>query len=305
MKKLLFILLGFSAFTVNAQVLDHFSEPTSKWYVVKTKQFGPPELILVEQNTTVYGFIGDTIIDSDVWMKMYSTMDENFQEDLFFEGYIHSDSGVVRIINTLQVEDTLYNYNLNQGDSIYYEFLYPDSSYIFLETISDTLLSGQSHTVFSFSEPQEEINYADSDEKWIEGVGSIHGPLHPIRPRMYLTTGIDSTVVSCLESNSLSYYTNSGFDSCYNYSTTSFLSNDALSPSCFNVSPNPFTEELTVNLNFPNLELLELRSLNGQVVFSSNEFNESISIPTNHLPVGMYFLTILTSSESHSVKLVK
>lgn len=303
MNKLLFILLVFSAFKLNAQVVDHFSEPTSKWYVVKAFPNGSMEHpSFVGKRTFVYGFNGDSLINNETWLKMYSTEDESFQSDLNFEGYIHSQNGIVRYTNVNTDIDTLYNFSLLTSDSVNYEFYDLQDVYIDVLNISNVSISGENHSYFSFSEPEIISSFNLARERWIEGIGSIHGPLYPLNPIMFSTEIPDSLILSCTKTNGVDYYSHYGFSECFELSLVAV---DNIENELFNVLPNPFTEELTVNLNSPNVELLELRNLNGQVVFSSNEFNENISILTSHLPAGIYFLTVLTSSESHSVKLVK
>ena len=58
------------------QVTSHFNNLDSKWNVAKTYQNANMQNPnFVATTTTVYGFQGDTLINSDLWFKLYSTSD--------------------------------------------------------------------------------------------------------------------------------------------------------------------------------------------------------------------------------------
>ncbi|MFN3821086.1 MAG: M14 family zinc carboxypeptidase [bacterium] len=73
--------------------------------------------------------------------------------------------------------------------------------------------------------------------------------------------------------------------------------------------PNPFNNWLTVIFKLPNNDrsLITLTDTQGRVVFqlSWNEFTSGqnrVVIPTNHLPSGVYFVTLMSSTQQSSVK---
>ena len=69
-----------------SQITNHFSNQDSKWNVAKSYPAATQEFpSFVATTTKVYGFQGDSTINSEVWSKMYSTSDSLFQNNLVFE----------------------------------------------------------------------------------------------------------------------------------------------------------------------------------------------------------------------------
>jgi subtilisin-like proprotein convertase family protein len=75
------------------------------------------------------------------------------------------------------------------------------------------------------------------------------------------------------------------------------------------VYPNPFNNNLTVELNIPNQESHEIRIVNelGQQIFKGNTLNSNglINIDASHFSAGVYFLEIEIETGNFKSKLVK
>jgi len=83
---------------------------------------------------------------------------------------------------------------------------------------------------------------------------------------------------------------------------------NGIKPFDLNVFPNPFSDVLNIqsaNKDFDSVDLRIFNSL-GQLIFSDcyND-SENITIQTDHLPVGFYFLQLSTDGAIHSMKMIK
>jgi len=142
-------LLVFFAFSLPTlllgQITNHFIHSDSKWNVAKTYIAGTQENpSFVATTTTIYGFQGDSTINGKTWSKMYSTRDSLFQNNLVYEGLTRKDNDLILFKDTLNQLDTLYNFDLAVGDSVYYEFsTAPD--WIYVEEIDTIQINGQDY----------------------------------------------------------------------------------------------------------------------------------------------------------------
>ncbi len=73
--------------------------------------------------------------------------------------------------------------------------------------------------------------------------------------------------------------------------------------------PNPFEEQLTIDIQQNEVEEIQLININGQVVYEANQNeisgNQSLSINTAFLATGIYLLKVSTKEEQTSYKIVK
>ncbi|MDZ7777868.1 MAG: hypothetical protein U5L09_20765 [Bacteroidales bacterium] len=101
MKKQLIIFLTFSTMIGFSQNSINFVDPNATWNVASTYPNANPENPdFVETTTTVYGFIGDTLIGSELWLKFYSTLDSNFMNDFTYLGNFREENGFVFFMDT-------------------------------------------------------------------------------------------------------------------------------------------------------------------------------------------------------------
>lgn len=183
------LLLLFSWFTLSVSAqLDHFSNPDAKWYVHRSYADGSPyDPSFVAIHTEIYGFEEDTTISGEKWLKLFSTYDSTFTSDLNFEGYVFSKNDLVEFIDIQGKKDTLYDFSTDKQDSVYFVFKNGERHDQFLnpDSIGSILIGGQTYKTISFEEPVGNIAFDHLDEMWIRGIGSIHGPLHPLQLRTY------------------------------------------------------------------------------------------------------------------------
>lgn len=284
------------------QVINHFDNLDSKWNVAKTypaaNQQNPN---FVATTTTVYGFQGDTLINSELWFKLYSTSDSLFQSNLLYRGLLREENNKVYYLDTLNQLDTLYDFSLNVGDSVLFDLygMYPE--WLQVVNIDSVQISGDYYRRLKFSEPTMNA-FDELNEVWIEGIGSIHGPLFPNFPVKFSQEIPDSMLVSCTYSNNQQVWQHQSYPSCY---VNIVLSVDQLELSYFKIYPNPFMDRIHIEKN--GLQQYGLSVLNslGQTIKQIQVNNDNQTIDLTELKAGIYFLRIESRENAKTMKMIK
>ena len=303
MKKSISFLILMLPVLLWGQVVNHFDNSDSRWHVAKT--FSAANLqnpSFAATTTTVYGFQGDTLINSEQWFKLYSTNDSLFQTNLVYQGLTRTENNRILYLNPSNQLDTLYDFNLNVGDSVLY-YLYGEyPEWISIINIDSVLLNETFYKRFTFSEPS--INgFEELDEVWIEGIGSIHGPLFPDFPIKFSQEIPDSMLLVCSFSDEQHIWKHHSYSDCY---VNIVLGIGIIEPLNFKVYPNPFSG--TINLENANNEIVNVTILNslGQVIRQVKITSTNATIDLSELNDGLYFVKIDDGKNSTmAVKIIK
>lgn len=284
------------------QIINHFDNVDSKWNVAKTypaaNQQNPN---FVATTTTVYGFQGDTLINSEQWFKLYSTSDSLFQGNLSYRGLLREENNKVFYRDTLNQLDTLYDFSLNVGDSVLFDLygMYPE--WLQVINVDSILINGDYYRRIKFAEPTIQA-FDELNEVWIEGIGSIHGPLFPNFPVKFSQEMPDSMLVTCTFSNSQQIWQHPSYPNCY---INIVLSAEQLELNDSKIYPNPFTDRIHIeNIGLQQYELTILNSL-GQTVKRTQVNNDNIIIDLSELKEGVYFLRIESRENARTIKMIK
>lgn len=284
------------------QVINHFDNPDSRWNVAKTypaaNQQNPN---FVATTTTVYGFQGDTLINNEQWLKLYSTRDSTFQNDLLYRGLLRAENSKVLYLDSLNQLDTLYDFSLNVGDSVLFDLygMYPE--WLHVINIDSVQINAAYYRRLKFEEPS--ISAFDwLDEEWIEGIGSKHGPLFPAFPVKFSEEIPDSMLLTCTYSDNQQIWQHPSYQSCY---VNIVLGVDQLKFSDFKIYPNPFVDKIHIeNIGLQEYELTVLNSL-GQTISQTQINSENSIIDVADLKVGIYFLRIDNGVNPITMKIIK
>lgn len=282
------------------QAINHFDNADSKWNVAKTYPAANAENpSFAATTTTVYGFQGDTLIDSVQWFKIYSSDDPLFQSNLEYRGLTRSENNKVFFMDTANQLDTLYDFSLNVGDSAEFDLygMYPE--WLQVVEVGSIELEGNFYKKITFAEPS--INAFDElNEVWIEGIGSIHGPLFPNYPVKFSEEVPDSMLLTCSYSDGEDVWQHPSFTSCY---VNIVLGVENLETRGFKVYPNPFSD--IIHFENPGIGKCNLTILNalGQVVRKVQVDSKHSTIELRNLKAGIYFIRIDDGDET--IRVVK
>lgn len=224
----------------------HFDDPSNTWYVARTY----PEGNIQNPNfaatrTTRYFYDGFITVDGLMWKSLYAepTWEDNPTATL--QGHIYQSGQVVWFRDTLGNISTLYNFNLQAGDSVYYPGIDLINPYLTIEEVDTVMILDHPHRRFRFNQDWS-IMEAYYSDVWIEGVGSRSGPLAPRMPQD-LSTGSsgfpDSTRTICFYQGSDLLWHHPGYPAC---ATNILLGVDEPAEVPITVYPNPVSDLLRV-----------------------------------------------------------
>lgn len=216
-----------------------FDMAGNSWYVANTfPAANAQNPSFAATRTTRYFYNGSISAQGVTWKNLYAepTWEDNPTATL--QGHVHQSGPIVLFMDTLGGIDTLYNFNLQVGDSVHFPGIGQMNPYLTIEAIDTVMIQDHPHRRFRFSEDWGILEAYNSDV-WIEGIGSRSGPLAPRMPED-LSTGSsgwpDSTRTTCFWHWQDLLWQHPGYPSC---ATNILLGVDELAARPINVYPNP------------------------------------------------------------------
>jgi len=303
MKKLLLVIAIIAHSVLFAQDVIKFTDTNNTWFEAISyphTSFEHPSFI--ETVTNVYGYIGDTVIDGYTWEKMYKTRNENFAGSYTFVSFIREENNLVYYKKINQPADTLYDFNFEVGDKIEYSSSWL-SVVLTVESIDSSEIGGVFHKQIHFDEPLSMDNF---EEVWIEGIGSVHGPVNPFDFQTFSSESPYDKDLTCFENNPVFYWTNPDYSQCYLsiiLSSTSIITENGLK-----VYPNPARNFLTIESedSFQTESEIVLLDMSGKILLSkSTSLNGIYSFSLNNIDPGVYLLRVVNSGKTVIFKIVK
>lgn len=287
---------------VFGQVIHHFENIDSKWNVAKTYPEGNQDNPnFVATRTSVYGYQGDSVIGGDTWNKMYVTSDSQFQTDLEFIGVTRVENDLVLFRDTLNQLDTLYNFNLNVGDSVLYDFSGGYSDWLEILEIDSVEINGSDYKRFHFEEPIM-TTFGSLDEIWIEGIGSVHGPLFTRYEREFSGEMPDSMLLTCSYSSGQEVWNHPYYENCY---VNIVLGLKKLNQNNFSIYPNPFKSEIYIDSKNSNIEEITIYNHLGKEIRKIIDYSINESIDLTSFDSGVYFIKIQADQNSTIKQVIK
>lgn len=276
------ILLCFLPVKVYGQLVQ-FPDTANNWHVVATYPHGSPQdPAFIETATTRYYYIGDTLMDGSTWSTMMAWPFVGAGGDPEPIGYAREEGDLVLFKDTLNALDTLYNFSLQPGDSVFYPW--PISSYLYVSGVHDETIAGEPHSVIEFEPFMGHVPNVLS-ERWIQGIGSIHGPLFPRYPKSFSTeVPADSLILSCFERSGALIWSHPDYPYCV-VNIIMRAPDSKISSSMFNVRPNPGNDHVWIDgIDTDRAFDLVVYDLHGKVVLnrtlqSRNDFDTSAIEP--------------------------
>ncbi len=302
MKTRIVFSLLFLPILIFGQITNHFDHLDSKWNVAYTfpaaNQQNPN---FVATKTTIYGYQGDSIIDNQLWFKMYATNDSGFKSNLVYRGLTKTENNRVLYLDILNQIDTLYDFNLKLGDSVLFNLngKYPEK--IPITSVDSIQINGEFYKRIKFAEPR--MNAFDAlNEVWIEGIGSIHGPLFPNFPVKFSEEMPDSMLLICSTSNNQHFWGNPSYTSCY---VNIVLGLQGHASKEVKIYPNPFSENIFIeNSSKENLDI-SISNGFGQIISKMKMRTDKMTVDLSTMKPGVYIFTIINQSDKTTTKLIK
>lgn len=288
MKKILLLLFTCLPGCIYAQA-DHFSDTTSRWYITSRYPYGQPQQPgFIATRTDIYFYSGDSIIAGDTWLKLYTSGREDMSAPVF-KGYIRSVAPYVLFRSTAGNTDTIYNFSLQAGDSVQYNFgLF--SAWVKVQHSDSIQISGNWHKRIRFEEPEGPNFFTRLEEEWIEGIGSVHGPLFALKPRLFSTEVEDTEDLICTYYPTFFPYLHRdmGYNTCFTQYYYS-LDQQAEQP-VLHIYPNPVRDVLYGNMGVP--AEVYVYDQQGRIVYRIPEQGATFMLQLGSLAPGMYYIGV-------------
>ncbi|MBC7861668.1 MAG: T9SS type A sorting domain-containing protein [Bacteroidia bacterium] len=302
MKKHLLLLtisfLTLKNFVAQTNVYHPFPDSNAVWHQHEHPSGGP-------DNHFQFGILGDTVINSLVWHKLYQ--EQNCIPDPVITIYNSTLVGAIREDSLKQV----FFYNISYWsvplDSVYklYDFSKQSGDTIVFGPApaynSPALVVDSTDSVFTYNQYRKRFYFTDINggmpEIWIEGIGSKRNLLSIIDPYPTCSCLLE---LFCFRQNDTSFYIKSPFLDCYDL--TAGIGENEQQINSANIFPNPFSTETTVSAseNLSNATLIIYNSLGQQVKQQKNISGQTITLHRDNLPNGIYFLQIIKENKVYS-----
>lgn len=276
-----------------AQTIIRFDDEPGVWYVVDTYPQGSvDDPNFIGTNTLQYFYSGDTVITGSVWVRIYASSTSETSPVPVFHGYVRQSNDLVLFRDEFGVVDTLYDFGLQVDDSIHYASSFVDT-FLSVTSIDSVLIQGAYHKVFNFSDHMLSLEEWLTDT-WIEGIGSIHGPLAPRIPSTlgYNQAFPDSTRLTCYVQESITLWHHGAYPECAVNITLSLddVDEDRLS----GIWPNPFRDVVSVQIPGPGPWNFVISDLLGRIHMAGSvqTLYPSRALDLGALQPGTYLLKV-------------
>lgn len=298
MKKLNFLLIGILT-TLLTYSQDYYPFPDSNaiW-----NEFS----IYIENPQNVaykirYGIIGDTVIDTKTYSKIYRLFDDTCLNIINAEyfGAIREENKQIFTITTYygEQEILLYDFSKEVGDTIYSNSPEGYMAYPVIISSIDTveLYDGSNRRRYWL----EGVYYSFLDECWIEGFGSIHGLFAPITD---ILLNYYEPNLSCFKKNESTVYLNNySCDKCFCSLGTSIKEISELK---INIYPNPFSGKINIKSK-KEYSKIRIYNTKGTLVWEYKSMIVPTKIDLSKIPAGLYLIQLTGQECRFTEKMIK
>jgi len=241
---------------------------------------------------------GDSIIDSVTYKMLLSWGDSIMTGEGSYQGVIRIDS-LERVffmppwgLNT--VESQLYDFTVGIGDTVFNVFsICPTNLNIRVIDIDSMLIDGKYHKTIDI----ESIELYPRGQRWIEGIGSIHGFLNPIP---ICATFHTSSYLLCYEQGGSRLYTDPYYNGCRGWPIG--LSEQApISPNVIFTQNGTSVIQMRIYGEYKSPYTIELYDILGQLRIRKQGYQNELQFSTGDLAAG-YLLYRISNSEGQVLR---
>lgn len=327
MKKIAAIFLLICSTSSNAQTYFPFPDSVGVWRQASTYDQGFSMYELTNYNIFLNG---DTIIDSALYSKLYiyscgtfmipfsypnpptgcpidtsnasyygSLREINkrvyFRPDSLYYNNDNSWSSFCFASNWNRNEDLLlYDFNVNEGDTIVYPFL--DSLSIFITSIDSILIQTNYRKKFNYNISSwgnsSSCSHFGVGYNYVEGIGDISSGLFSL----YISYFENAESLNCFEDDEVSF---SNVSDCMTVGISTIRNNEL-----FELYPNPTSNKLFIELEYPTRTKVIVYNISGKEVYSSFINQSKSTIDISSYKSGLYIVKVINENGTSKSKLI-
>lgn len=235
------------------------------------------------QRTIIYTIDGQSEVEGILYHHMWISYDSLNSQ--FSKYYIRETDNKVYFKPTYGDEYLLYDFNLQKGDETIIGNEAGENIHINVLNVDTVIYFGVERKRWTLKASGE------ATDQWIEGVGSIQGPLQSF---YWETVVCPSWELTCSYQDTDLTYKKEGATYCY-YESLEGLEEHTASIQC-QLSPNPISSGQNLLLHSSAIvKTVNIYNAKGSLVHRLRDLNHrDINIATAELSSGLYFISILT-----------
>lgn len=327
MRKIFIILLLIGSTSAFAQTYFPFPDSIGVWRQASTYDQGLSMYELTNYNIFLNG---DTIIDSTLYSKLYiyscgtfmipfsypnpptgcpiDTSNASyygllreinkkvyFRPDSLYYNNDNSWSSFCFASNWNRNEDLLlYDFNVNEGDTIVYPFL--DSLSIFITSIDSILIQTNYRKKFNYNISSwgnsSSCSHFGVGYNYVEGIGDISTGLFSL----YISYFENAESLNCFEDDEVSF---SNVSNCMTLGTDDVMIKDSNQ-----IYPNPASEVLFIEIDNPTTNLIYILDITGKEIYTTKALQRTTTIDVSYLKSGLYMVKIVSNQGNITSKLI-
>ena len=241
-----------------------------------------------------YGMMGDTIINSKQYKKIYCLSDSIVEPEYikYYFGALREELGNVYVKRSFHTEEVLmFDYSTGIGETICYSYILVSPTPIVLDSIDTLTLDGVDYRRY----------WKNSYGEWIEGIGNTAWDVFNIVSD--IPEDCSWVTLSCFKQDSMLIYG----DDCGGEDVSSLNVVEPKQVSPIEFYPNPVNDHLYYKFNhLLEGEKCEIKiiDLSGKLVYEDVLSSGNNAISLNYVNSGMYILKIVFKDSTFNEVLV-
>jgi len=248
-------------------------------------------------STSYMKLAGDTIIDSVTYKMLLSWGDSNMTGVGGYRGGVRIDS-LERVFfmepwGFDTVEKQLYDFTVGIGDTVFNVLASCGDTNVRVLDIDSMLINGKYHKTIHIVS----IGRYPVEQRWIEGIGSIHGFLNPIP---ICATFHSSSYLLCYEQGGSRLYTDPYYNGCRGW-PIGLSEHTQIAPNVIFTQNGTSTLQMRIDGEYKAPYIIELYDILGKLRISRKGYTNEMWISTGDLAAG-YLLYRISNSEGQVLR---
>lgn len=272
----------------------------ARWYVADTyPQATEQEPGFIGTHTMHYYYNGTTTIEGGTWHTLWAQATINMPPPPVMQGHVRQVGEHVLFLDPAGVQHTLYDFSIPMGGTVHYQLPGDLELDLTVIAIDSLLIQDVYHKVIQFDTSDvfisPETRFSD---RWIEGMGSIHGPL-----ATHFTNFIedwpsmDSTRTTCFLQGDTRLWHHPDYTDCAINISNSM---EDLHRAAVRIFPNPAADRIQLEGLPPGVQEYKVLDALGRVALQGRSTGSTTTlINVSSLPSGLYLLQLGTPAATH------